>query len=78
MAKVGLEGGGAYSQDKSTCAETLAENGRGGVFVGHYGITCTMSCTRTCMSFVLPLYMRGEWNSDTLKVVHTREGHLSL
>ena len=30
IARVGLEGGGrAYLQDKNTCAETLAENGRG-------------------------------------------------
>ena len=36
-------GGGAYSRDKNTCAGTLAENGRGGLYArggvltGYYG-----------------------------------------
>ena len=30
-------GGGAYLRDENTCAGTLAETGRGGVFAGHYG-----------------------------------------
>jgi len=38
-----IYGWGAYVQDKSTCARTLAENAgghihNGGVYEGHYGI----------------------------------------